>query len=152
MGGEEFSNIDQLLALGEESYDRQKNRDDKNDSTLKGLVGDLLGTNLRLIVQAKNTDTWLSVQGTTVSGKVFSATTFCDFLCARYNVTTLNLHIYCDGCDNAFEVCHALSWIKGGLFIARQNEVSEKIFYLSWQAFISVSVSAEPLIYQGRTR
>ena len=52
-GGGEFSNADHLLALREESCERQKNRDDANDAKLKGLVGDLIGTNWILILRAQ---------------------------------------------------------------------------------------------------
>ena len=38
-GGGAFSNADHLLALREERREREKNRDDANNATLKGLVG-----------------------------------------------------------------------------------------------------------------
>ena len=37
-GGGVFSNSDQLLSLGGKRRDRKKNRDNMNDTTLKGLV------------------------------------------------------------------------------------------------------------------
>ena len=42
----------------------------------------------------------------------------------------LNLHSSCDRCDITFDVCHALSCIKGGLVISRHNEVCDKLLYL----------------------
>ena len=60
--------------------DRNKNWDDANDDTLEGLFGDLLGTDRRLILQAKNIGACLSVRGTTVSSTVFSAMEFRDLL------------------------------------------------------------------------
>ena len=74
MGGGALSNADHLLALRGERRDRQKNQDDANYATLKGLVGYLLDTNRRLILWAKNKSAWMSVRGTTVSDTVFSAT------------------------------------------------------------------------------
>ena len=74
MGGGALSNADHLLALRVERRDRQKNKDDANYATLKGLVGYLLDTNRRLILWAKNKSAWMSVRGTTVSDTVFSAT------------------------------------------------------------------------------
>ena len=71
-GGGEFSNDVHLTALREESNDGQKNRDDVNNATLKGLVGDLLGNKRKLILWAKNTAAWPSVRVTTVSGTLLS--------------------------------------------------------------------------------
>ena len=53
MGGGELSNTNRLLALREERHDGQKNRNDANDAKLKALVGDLIGTNRRLIIRSK---------------------------------------------------------------------------------------------------
>ena len=46
-------NANRLLALREEIHDRQKNRDDVNDSKLKELVVDLSSIDCRLIICAK---------------------------------------------------------------------------------------------------
>ena len=75
-GGWEFSNTDHLLVLRKERRDGQKERDDANETKLKGLVWDLKGTNRRLILQVKNTGVWLIVRGTKVSDTVLSATEF----------------------------------------------------------------------------
>ena len=99
-----------------------------------------------------NTGAWLGARGTTVSGTVLSATEFCDFLCACYNVTPLNLQSHSDGCGTTFEVRHTLSRSKGGLAIVRHNEVRVELLYLARRAFTSAPVHAEPLIRQGRTR
>ena len=42
---------------------------------------------------------------------------------------SLQSHYYV--CDTTFEVCHALSCIKGGLFMERHNEVCDELFYLT---------------------
>ena len=52
-GGGDFSNANNLLGLTEERIDGQKNRDDANDAKIKGLVGDLIGTDRCLILHAK---------------------------------------------------------------------------------------------------
>ena len=77
------------MALREEVWDVQKNQEDTNDATLKGLVGYLISTNRRLILRTKNIGAFLNVQGTTVTVTVILAAEFCDFLCARYNVILL---------------------------------------------------------------
>ena len=131
---------------------RSENRDDENYVTLKGLVGYFKGTDRRLILQAKNIGAWLNVRGATVIGTVFSATEFRDFLCARYNVTPLNLQIHCNWCGTSFKVRHALICSKGGLVIEVRNEVHGRLLSLTWRSITSASVRAEPLIQQGRTR
>ena len=90
-GGGTLSNADRLQTLGEEIRDGQKYREVANKTKLKGLVRDLKGTGRRLIIRAKITGAWLSVCGTTVSGKLLYAIGFWDFLCTRYNVSPLNL-------------------------------------------------------------
>ena len=117
----------------------------------RGLVRDIKGTDRRLIIHVKITGAWLSVRGTIVSGKLSSATEFWYFLCARYNVSPLNLQSHCNGCGPVFMVNHTLSCSTDGLVNARHNKIRDKIFYLSQRAFTSASVRAEPLIHHGHT-
>ena len=121
-------------------------------SRLKCLVIAFKVTYKRLLLRAKSTGAWLSVCGTTVSGTVLSTTEFWYFLCARYNVSTINLQSHCDRCGTSFVVTRALSCSIGGLVIARHNEIHDKLFYLSRHVFTSAYIHAEPLIHQGRTR
>ena len=151
-GWGEFSNAEHLRILSEEIRDRKKYRDINYESRLKCLVRNIQSTDKRLLLRAKSTDAWLIVHGTTVSGTVLFATEFWDFLCARYNLSPVNLQSHCDGCGTAFGVTHTLICIIGGLFIARHNEIRDEILYLSQRAFTSASVSVKPLIHQGRTR
>ena len=74
------------------------------------------------------------------------------FLCARYNVSPLNLQSHCDGCGTAFGVTHSLSCSIGGLVIARHNKIQENLLYLSQCAFTPSSVRTKPLINKCRTR
>ena len=89
-GGGVFYNADHLLVLREERRDGQKNLIDANEVTLKGLVGDLIGNDWRLILRAKDTGACLNVCFTTETGTVLSAIEFRYFLCAHYNVTPSN--------------------------------------------------------------
>ena len=100
----------------------------------------------------QNTGAWMSVCGTTVSGTVFSATGFWDLLCARYNVPPLNLQSHCNICGTNFKANLTLSCSKGGLVIARHNEVSYELLYLAWRDFTPSSVHSEPPIYQSHNR
>ena len=150
-GGGAFSNYDHLRTLGEERHDGKKDREAAYETKLKGLVRDLKGTDKRLIQRAKRTGAWLSVRGTTVSGTVLSATELWYFLCALYNVSTLNLQRHCYGCGTSFRVTHTLSCSTGGLVIAHHNKIRDKLLYLSLRAFTSSSILAEPIIHQGCT-
>ena len=87
MGGGAFSNSGHLLTLRIERRDGQKNQDDVNDANLKGLVRDLDTTDHCLILHTKITSAWMNVRGNMVTGTSLDAMEFCDFLCARYDVT-----------------------------------------------------------------
>ena len=150
-GGGASSNADHLRTLCEERRDNKKDLDAVFETKLKGLFRDLKGTDKRLILRAKSTGAWLSVRSTTVSGTVLSATEFWDFLCARYNVSILNLQSHCNGCVTAFGVTHVPSCSIGNLVIACHNEIHDELLYLSRRAFTSASVRAKTLIHQGRT-
>ena len=111
---------------------RAENQYDTNDATLNGLVGDIRGTDWRLILHAKNTGACLNVRGNTVTDTVLLEMEFFDFLCARYNVTpSPNLQSHHNRFGAAFDVCHTLSCRKGGLVIARHNKVCDELLYLS---------------------
>ena len=152
MGRRAFFNDNQILTLGEERRDGKKYQEVANKTKLKGLVRDLNGTDRRLILRAKITGAWTSIRGTTVSGTVFSATEFWDFLCKRYNVSPLILQSHYDGCVTVFGVAYALRCNTDSLVIVRHKEIRDKILYLSQHAFTSASVCAKPLIHQGCTR
>ena len=151
MGGE-FSNSNHLRNLSEERRDWKKPHDVAYESRTKGLLSDLQDTDKCIILRAKRTGSWMSICGNTVSDTVPSATVFRDFLCARYNISPLNLQSHCGGCGTEFEVMHTPGYIIGGLVIARHNKIRDKLFYLSRRAFTSAYVRAELLIHQVHTR
>ena len=80
---------------------------------------------------AKNTGAWLIVRGTTVSGTVLPATEFCDFVCARDNVSPINLQIHCNRFGTTLELHHTFSYRKGDLVIAHHSEVRVELLYLA---------------------
>ena len=130
-GGGAFSNADLLRTLSEERRDSKKEWYAMYESKLKGLVRGIKGTDKRLLLRAKIIGAWLSVHSTTVSGTILSATEFRDCLCARYNVSHLNLQSHCDMRGTASGAMHTLSCSIGGLVIARHNEIHDELFYLS---------------------
>ena len=95
-GGGAFTNADHLRTLREEQRDRKKGPDVSYKSRLKGLVRNIKGTDKCLLLRTKIIYAWLSIRGTTVSGTVLSATEFRYFLCARYNISPVNLQLHCD--------------------------------------------------------
>ena len=58
----------------------KKIRDDSNNAKTRGLVKNLESPELRLILLAKHTGSWLTVQGTTVTGTLLVAMEFSNFL------------------------------------------------------------------------
>ena len=120
-GGGAFSNADHLWTLSEERHDGKKERDGAYTSKLKGLVRNLKCTDKCLFLRSKIIGDWLSVRGTKDSVTVLSATEFWYFYCACYNISPLNIQNHCNGYGTAFVVMHTLSWIIGGLVIARDN-------------------------------
>ena len=80
------------MEIREERHDGQKIWDDTNEAKIKVLVKDLEETDHRLIIRTKNTGSWLTVQGNTVTGTLLAATGFSDFLCASYYIIPPNLH------------------------------------------------------------
>ena len=119
---------------------------------LKGLFRDLKDTNKCLILCTKITGAWPIVCSTTFSGTVLADIWFRDFLCARYNVSPLNLQIHCDGCGTAFGVADTLSCITSGLVISCHNKIRDKLLYLSRRVFTSAYLRVKPLSHQGCTR
>ena len=83
------------------------------------------------MLRTKITGAWMIVHGITLSGTVLTATKIQDFLCARYNVSPLNLQSHCHGYDTAFEVMHPLSHSTGGIVIARHKKIRDEILYIS---------------------
>ena len=84
-------NADHLLELREEMRNRNKIRYDTNDSKLKGIVDDLEAPDRRIILRAKKNGSCLSVQSITITSTLLAPTVFCNFFCARYDVTPPNL-------------------------------------------------------------
>ena len=130
---------------------RKKIRDDANDAKLKGLVDDLKTTDRRLILRAKNTGSWLIVQGNTVTSTVLTAIKSSDYWCTHYYVTPPNLQGKCDSWAMYLSVHHGLSCSNGGLVIIRHNKVCENILYLTRRALTSHCVHDKPFIHQGHS-
>eukprot|EP00957_Ditylum_brightwellii_P202475 15330321-Ditylum_brightwellii.AAC.1 len=62
----------------------------------------------------------------------------------------LDLQPKCDGCNAKFSVTHALTCAKGGLVLARHDDVNKEWGALGAKALTKSSVTYEPSIYSGR--
>ena len=63
----------------------------------------------------------------TVVGTDLGVQEWRDFLFLRYDIEPPNLPSHCDGCGEAFIICHALDRKKGGLITAHHNEIRDGV-------------------------
>eukprot|EP00978_Attheya_sp_CCMP212_P007141 scaffold16612_cov35-Attheya_sp.AAC.2 len=87
-----------------------------------------------------------------MNGSILSNLEFRDGLRLCYAMTLQNLPTHCDGC-NAKAKCnidHALNCKKGGLVIARHNEVKDELEFLATLATSPNAVCDEPFIFPGQ--
>ena len=67
------------------------------------------------------------MQPSTVNGTDLGAQEWRDALFMRYGLDTPDLPTYCDGCQAKFSISHALDCKKGGLVMARHNELCDGV-------------------------
>ena len=91
------------------------------------------------------------VQPSTVNGTELGAQEWRDTLFLRYGLDPPDLPTHCGGCNAKFTVCHALNCKRGRLFMARHNELCDKVADLAGKAFTPSHVRDDPLILAGRT-
>jgi hypothetical protein len=83
----------------------------------------------------------------TVNGTERSAQEFRDALLLWYARCPPDLPIQCDGCQQKFNVCHALECKRGGLVISRHNEIRNELSDLASKAFFPSAVRDDPIIH-----
>ena len=103
----------------------------------------------RKLQQEKNTGAWLTVHLSTVNGTDLGAQEWRDDTFLRYGLEPPDLPKYCDGCNTRFSICQALDYKRGGLVMARHNELRDGVAYLAGKAFTPSHVRNDSLIYQG---
>ena len=81
-----------------------------------------------------------------LNGKKWSREEFQYNLLLQYGILPLNLPTDCDGCGKKFSVPHALSFPKGGLSLAQNNDAAKKWGALSARALNPSCISYEPII------
>ena len=67
----------------------------------------------------------------------------------RYGLDPSDLPKYCYGFQAQFLISHALDFKKGGLVMARHNEIRDGVADLAGKAFTPSHVCKDPLIYSG---
>ena len=84
-----FQPLVTFMWLRSKGVKETKYRGEVNNTKLEGIVNNLKIFDRRLYIRAKQTGSWLTIQGTTLNGTVLLAMEFSNFLCARYKVTPL---------------------------------------------------------------
>ena len=92
--------------------------------------------------------TWLSILPTNDNFFALSPDEFRDAVALRYQFTPKGLPSTCDGCSEDFDLCHALNCKKGGLVIARHNELRDLNCDLCSLAGLSQIIS-EPIVQES---
>ena len=85
----------------------------------------------------------------TVNGTDLGAQEWRDALFMWYGLEPLDLTKYCDRCHTRFSISHALDYKKGGLVMARHNELRDRVSDLAGKDFTPYHVRDNPLIYSG---
>ena len=85
-----------------------------------------------------------------MNGSILSDLEFRDGLPLRYVMPLQNLPTHCDGCNAKCNIDHALNCKKGGLVLARHNEVKDELGFLANLATLPTAVCDKPFIFHGR--
>ena len=81
----------------------------------------------RIVGRGGKTGGWLTVLPNVMNGSILSDLEFRDGLRLCYAMPLQNLPTHCDGCNAKCNIDHALNCKKGGLVIARHNEVKDEL-------------------------
>ena len=86
----------------------------------------------------------------TVNGTELGAQEWRDAFFLWYRLEPPDLPIHCDGCHAKSSISHTLDFEKGGLVMARNNDIRDGVSNLAGKAFTPSNVRDDPLIYSGR--
>ena len=103
----------------------------------------------RRLRRAKKTGAWLKMQPSTVNGTELGSQEWRDALFLRYGLEPPDLPTYFDGCQAKFSIIHTLDCKKGGLAMARHNELRDGVADLAGKSFTPSHVRDNPFIYSG---
>ena len=81
----------------------------------------------RRMRRAAKTGAWITVLPSTVNRTDLGAQEWRDTLFLRYGLDPPDFPKYCDVCEVRFSISHALDCKKGGLVMARHNELRDGV-------------------------
>ena len=116
------------------------------DETLAGALVQVA----RHLRRVTKTGMWLTVKPSSVNGTELGAQEWQDALLLQYGIDPPDLPKFCDRCNSAFSILHALDCKKGGLVMAPHNELRDGVADLAGKAFTLTHVRDDPLIFAGR--
>ena len=124
-------------------------------STLESLLVVAPPDDQRRMKRSQETGTWLTATPSLDYGTALSRTEFRDaILCLCHGLIPLDLPTKCDGCPSTknFTMGHAFQCKKGGLVLARHDEMAAEWHQLCSQALTPSAVTDEPIIpiYQNQ--
>ena len=76
--------------------------------------------------RATRNGAWLSTVPHHLKGKEFSREEFRENHCLRYGLIPQDISAACNGCGKTFSVEYALSFLNGGLVLARQDDTAKE--------------------------
>ena len=147
----EFRTVDHSACLREGRTAVQRRGQRRKEEALTAALEGPPILHARELQRATNTGAWLTVQSSTVNGTDLGAQEWRDTLFLWYGLKPLDLPTHCDGCQAKFSVSHILDCIKGGLVMARHNELRDRGSDLAGKAFTPSLVRDNPLIHSGLT-
>jgi hypothetical protein len=128
----------------------KKQKTANNEAEFNRILKDLPKIQQGPIKRARETGQFLSVMPSTIHGTDLSADEFRDGIMYRYYMEPNNLQKSCDGCGAKFSLIHAVTCMKGGLIIARHDEIRDELCDIGSKAFTPSAVRDEPNIHIGR--
>ena len=148
-GQEEFKTVDQSAFIREGREELRKWSARWSEEALADTLEGALVQFSRHLWRATNTGMWLTVKPLTVNGTELGAQEWQNTLFLRYGINPPGPPKFCDGCNSAFSILHALDCKKGGLVMERHNKLCDRVADLSGKAFTLTHVRDDPLIFTG---
>ena len=148
---EEFLTYDHSAELQDERAEVRKRIVLRAEKALaETLAGDPVQDS-RCLRRSKNMGAWLTVHPSTVNGMKLGAQKWQDTTFLRYGRYPPDLPKYCDVCNAAFSICHALDCKRGYLVTARHNDLLDCVADLAGKSFTQTHVHNNPLILASCT-
>ena len=149
-GEKEFKSADHKAVISEVKSERKGRIEEAHEREFRSITSSLGRDTRRAIARGRETGQWLNVLPSTVNGTDLSKVEFRDALNFRYGRAPGDLPSHCDGCGEKFSIRHAHACKKGGLVIARHDEIRDELADIASRAFKPSLVRDEPLIHPCR--